>query len=119
MSDIPTSTYFRSFLYFWLFRFPSKFSLFSLFFKINFLYLFHSFCFHLFPTFELFISIFTQAPDECPGYDIKQSNGEAPALEIWGMWSTPSLPLLPGPLWLGVIAPDRILSMGQIELFDI
>ena len=35
---------------------------------------------------------------ECPGYDIKQSDGEAPALEIWGMCSTSSLPLLPGPL---------------------
>ena len=40
-------------------------------------------------------------------------------LELWGMWSTPSLPSLLGPLWLGVIAPDRVLCMGQIELFDI
>ena len=40
-------------------------------------------------------------------------------LEIWEMWSTASLPLLPGPLWPRVVAPDRILSMGQIELFDI
>ena len=32
------------------------------------------------------------------------------------MWSTPSLPTLPGPLWPGVVAPDRVLSMGQIEL---
>ena len=32
------------------------------------------------------------------------------------MWSTPSLPSLSGPLWLGVVAPDRILSMDQIEL---
>ena len=32
---------------------------------------------------------------------------------------TTSLPLLPGPLWLRVVAPDRIISMGQIELFDI
>ena len=32
------------------------------------------------------------------GYDIKQSDGEAPTLEIWGMWSTPSLSLLWGPL---------------------
>ena len=38
-------------------------------------------------------------------------------LEIWGMWSTPSLPLLPGPLWPGVVVPDRVLSMGQIEPF--
>ena len=35
------------------------------------------------------------------------------------MWSTPSLPLLPGSLWPGVIAPERVLSIDQIELFDI
>ena len=55
-------------------------------------------------------------PNECPGYDIKQSDGEAPVmLELWGMRSTPSLPLLPCPLWPGVVAPDGVLSMGQIE----
>ena len=37
-------------------------------------------------------------------------------LELWGMQSTSLLPLLPGPLWPGVMAPDRVLSMGQIEL---
>ena len=36
--------------------------------------------------------------------------------ELWGMQSTPSLPLLPGPLWSGVVVPDRVLSMSQIEL---
>ena len=35
---------------------------------------------------------------ECPGYDFKQTDGEAPVLELWGMQSTPSLSLLPGPL---------------------
>ena len=40
-------------------------------------------------------------------------------LELWGMQSTPSLPLIPGPLWPRVVAPDRVLSIGQIELFDI
>ena len=35
------------------------------------------------------------------------------------MWSTLSLPLLPGPLWPGVVAPNRVLSMVQIKLFDI
>ena len=40
-------------------------------------------------------------------------------LEFWRMQSTPSLPLLPDPLWPGVVAPDRVLSMSQIELFDI
>ena len=38
-------------------------------------------------------------PNECPGYDTKQSVGEVPTvLELWGMWSTPSLQLLPDPL---------------------
>ena len=40
-------------------------------------------------------------------------------LELWEMQSTPSLPLLPGPPWPGVVAPDRVLFMDQIELFDI
>ena len=39
--------------------------------------------------------------------------------EIWGMWSLLSLPSLPGPLWPEVTAPDRILSMGQKEVFEI
>ena len=52
-------------------------------------------------------------PNECPGYDTKQSDGEVPAmLEPWGMRSTPSLPSLPGPLWPGVVASDRALSLG-------
>ena len=52
-------------------------------------------------------------PNECPGYDTKQSDGEVPAvMELWGMLSTHSLPLLPGPLWPGVVAADRALSMG-------
>ena len=55
-------------------------------------------------------------PNECPTYNTKQSDGEAPVtLE---MWTTPSLPSLPGPLWPGVVAPDMVLSIGQIELFD-
>ena len=37
-------------------------------------------------------------------------------LELWRMWSTPSLPSLPGPLLPGVVAPDWVLPMGQIEL---
>ena len=52
-------------------------------------------------------------------YDIKQSDGEASVmLDLWGMQSTPSLPLLPGPLWPGVAAPHRVPSIDQIDLFD-
>ena len=51
---------------------------------------------------------------------LNKSDGEASVmLEIRGMQSTSSLPSLPAPLWPRVVAPDRILSMGQIELFDI
>ena len=32
------------------------------------------------------------------------------------MQSTPSLPSLPDLLWSVTVAPDRVLSMGQIEL---
>ena len=46
--------------------------------------------------------------NECPVYDTKQSDGEVPAiLELWGMRSYPSLPSLPGPLWPGVVSPDK------------
>ena len=37
-------------------------------------------------------------------------------LELWGMRSAPSLLSLPGLFWAGVGAPDRDLSMDQIEL---
>ena len=54
-----------------------------------------------------------QKDNECPGYDTKQSDGEVPVmLELWGIQSTPSLPLLPGPLGPGVVASDRAQSMG-------
>ena len=39
-------------------------------------------------------------------------------LELWGMWNTPSLPLLPSPLGPGVVAPDRVVPMSQIHLLD-
>ena len=59
----------------------------------------------------------TNQPNECPGHDTKQSDGEVPVmLELWGMLGTSSLPSLPGPLWPGVLAPDKVLSMSQIEL---
>ena len=56
-------------------------------------------------------------PDECPRYSSKKSDGEVPVMvKLWGMWSTALLPSFPGPLWLGVVASDRVLTMGQIEL---
>ena len=56
-------------------------------------------------------------PNECPGYDLKQSDGETSVmLELWGMRSTLLLPSFPGPLWPGIVAPDKFLFMGQIEL---
>ena len=55
--------------------------------------------------------------NEDPGYYTKQSNSEIPVmLELWGMWSARSLPSLPGPFWPGMVTPDRVLSIGLIEL---
>ena len=55
------------------------------------------------------------SPSECLLYDIKQTDGKTPEmLELWVMRSTSSLPSFPSPLWLGVVAPDRALSMSQI-----
>ena len=57
------------------------------------------------------------SPKERTGFDTKQSDGEAPIMQdLWGMRSNPLLPSLPGPLWPIEVAPDRVLSMGQIEL---
>ena len=46
------------------------------------------------------------------------SNDKTPVMELWGIWSTPTLPLLPGPHRLRVVVSDGVLSMGQIELFE-
>ena len=56
-------------------------------------------------------------PNEYPAYDTKQSDSAASVmLELWGMRSTPLLPSSPDQLWLGVVPPNRVLSMGQIEI---
>ena len=50
----------------------------------------------------------------------KQSDGKAPVmLELWEIWTILSVTSVPGLLWPGVVALDRFLLMGQIELFDI
>ena len=55
--------------------------------------------------------------NECPGYDTKQSDDQIPVmLELWRMQSTHSLLSFPGPLRSGVVVPDRVLCIGQIEL---
>ena len=57
------------------------------------------------------------SPNECPRYEIKQSDGEAfVMLELWEMQSTLLLPSLPSPLWPGVVAPDRALSMVSRDI---
>ena len=39
-------------------------------------------------------------------------------LQFWGMWSTPSMPLLLGILSPGLVIPVMIQSMDQIDLFE-
>ena len=56
-------------------------------------------------------------PNECLGYDIKQSDGEVPMIrELLGMQNTPSLSSLPFTLWPEMVSPDRALSLSQKEL---
>ena len=53
----------------------------------------------------------------CPRSHTEQSDSEVPImLERWGTQSTPSLESRQVTLWPGVVAPDRVLSMGQKEL---
>ena len=59
-------------------------------------------------------------PNKCPRYETKQSDGEVPImLELWGMWNTPLLPSLPGPLRSGVVAPDKgpIYALNRTQLW--
>ena len=59
-------------------------------------------------------------PSECPGYYTKQSDDEVPVmLELWGIWSTSLTSSLPSLLWPRVVAPDSVLSMGQVELIRV
>ena len=43
------------------------------------------------------------------------SEGEVPLLILEGVWSTPSLPLLPDLLWPGVVVLIRVLSSDQFD----
>ena len=54
-----------------------------------------------------------------PEDDMKQSDGELIELELWRMWRTISLQLLPGRHWRRVKVHHRLLSTTQIELFCI
>ena len=55
--------------------------------------------------------------NEYPRYDTKQSDGEAPVmLGLCGMWSTSSLPLLPGPFWPGVVTHYSDRTNGILML---
>ena len=40
-------------------------------------------------------------------------------LGLWGMWSTQSFLSILDPLWLDLVEPDIVQSIGQIEQFDI
>ena len=56
-------------------------------------------------------------PNQCSVFNIINFDCEVPEMmELWGMQSTSSLQLLPDPLWPGMVAPDRVPCMGQIEL---
>ena len=50
----------------------------------------------------------TNNNNKCHGYDSKKSDSEVPVmLELWRMRNSPSLQSLLGPLWSGIVAPDK------------
>ena len=52
---------------------------------------------------------------ECPRYDT--FGVVVPVLEEWGVM--PLLSLLPGPLWPRLVVSVRVISMSQVDLFEI
>ena len=42
------------------------------------------------------------------------SDGVAQILKLWGMWSAPSLTLLPGPLYLGEVVRIKYIGLKII-----
>ena len=80
-----------------------------------------SLCFHSAETVEYTDCISSEEEDSPPTsvLDMTQNNLMVrPHLEVCWMWSTPSLPSLPGPLWSRLVAFD-IDPLRQTEQFDI
>ena len=66
---------------------------------------------------ELHHSREVRYPQRVSCMDLKQSNGDVPVMmTLWRRQSAISLPSPPSPLSPWVVAPDRALSLGQIEL---
>ena len=71
------------------------------------------------------IFAFTEHPTPTSGDDIKQFDDEAPVmLELWGVQSTPSLPLLSGPIYgsnrsVWYLNCIQTNDLCEIELFEI
>ena len=42
-------------------------------------------------------------------------NHNTTKVELWGIWNTPSSPLIPGPFWHGVVTLDSVISMVKIN----
>ena len=58
-----------------------------------------------------------RSPNEFPDYNTKRFNSKSSVLERWGMRSTPSLQLPPGPLWPSVILPARYGPNKNLIIF--
>ena len=58
------------------------------------------------------------SPNQYSEDGIKQSDNDSPVImDHWGMRSITSSPLSTGPVKLGVASPDRVISIGRIQLF--
>ena len=56
-------------------------------------------------------------PFKCPQCNTKPANGKALVMVFGGMWSTPSLPLLHGPLWC-VMAASVCVKQNYLIIYS-
>ena len=54
-----------------------------------------------------------QPTNICPECVSKPSDGKSPVLNVWGMWSTSSFPLVPGLLWLKVVVDVSVAGWNR------
>ena len=66
------------------------------------------------------IAVFISYGDNDYTTGTSKGDGESSLmLELERMYTTPSLPFLQHTFWLGIVAPERFITIGQIQLFEI
>ena len=68
---------------------------------------------------RLYLCKGVRSPNDCPWYDTKLSDDLAQKCWRFGILEYPFIAISPRSTLARRVVPDRVLSMGEIELFDI